>query len=210
MSLCSIHNNICNDGREVLRSNFEYKDEYRSAVWCLMRNRKHYAVGWWIQYPRGPPKNARTWPDVVICSSDSEAWDYTLLVNSVIPANLGFGFTLQGGHKPQTGEDWEYGVTKCLYGYMVWLMKDVFAGTGSHLAVPSIGDPILPSSVCLHIRGQWNSSAQVEWGWFNSQCIYDFLFAETQLNTLCFNNFNINAPRNQQTSANLVMSSFDM
>lgn len=37
-------------------------------------------------------------PDVVICSSDSEALDYSPLVSSVIPANLGFSFTLHCGH----------------------------------------------------------------------------------------------------------------
>lgn len=41
---------------------------------------------------------AWTGPDVVICYSDSEAWDYMALVSSVIPANLGFSFTLYCGH----------------------------------------------------------------------------------------------------------------
>lgn len=43
------------------------------------------------------PEQARS-PDVVICYSDSEAWDYMPLVRSVIPANLGFSFTLHCGH----------------------------------------------------------------------------------------------------------------
>lgn len=40
------------------------------------------------------PKQAGAGPDIVICYSDSKAWDYMLLVSSVIPANLGFSFTL--------------------------------------------------------------------------------------------------------------------
>lgn len=44
------------------------------------------------------PKKAWACPDVVICYSDSEAWDYMPLVSSVIPANLGFSFTLHCGH----------------------------------------------------------------------------------------------------------------
>lgn len=34
----------------------------------------------------------------MICYSDSESWDYMPLVSSVIPANLGYRFTLLCGH----------------------------------------------------------------------------------------------------------------
>lgn len=44
-------------------------------------------------------KNTFSSPDVVICYSDREAWDYMPLVSSIIPANLGFIFTLLCGHK---------------------------------------------------------------------------------------------------------------
>lgn len=44
-------------------------------------------------------KKAGASPDVVICYTDSDAWDYMPLVNTVIPANLGFSFTLHHGHK---------------------------------------------------------------------------------------------------------------
>lgn len=52
------------------------------------------------------PKMAWTGPDVVICYSDSEAWDYMALVSSVIPANLGFSFTLHCGHNLRLERTW--------------------------------------------------------------------------------------------------------
>lgn len=101
--------------------------------------------------------------DVVICISDSEAWDYMPLLSSVIPANLGFSFTLLCGHYiPQSTGDWEYGGTKGSSEYRVFLMKDVSAAPGSNLAVHSVGGTLLSSFMCLHIWEQWNSRAQVE------------------------------------------------
>lgn len=148
---------------------------------------------WWVVAMKlsfKPPK--RPVIDVVICSSDSGPWDYTPFVNSVIPANLGFSFTLHSGHEPPIGEDWEYGATKCLSGYMVCLMKDVFAGPGLHLAVPSVDGPILSSSVRLHVWGQWSSSAQVEWCWFHSHlCVFVFVQDIFCCSALYFNLLNI-------------------
>lgn len=53
--------------------------------------------GTWV-HRQGPEWIGPHGPDVVICYSNSEAWDYMPLVSSVIPANLGFSFTLLCRH----------------------------------------------------------------------------------------------------------------
>ena len=103
-------------------------DQFRICFWPVMCSVPydifHRGGAVRSNSPQGPKKKARTGADVVICCSDSEAWDYMPLVSGVIPANLGFGFTLRCGHslRPERSGNMEVRTSCVSAGFIWWRM----------------------------------------------------------------------------------------